>query len=1031
MSKLTIYKASAGSGKTFRLTIEYLKIVLAQPTHYKRILAITFTNKATAEMKSRILEELHSLAQGASTAYQAVLATEMQLSIQEIQKRAAQAEQYILHDYSRFSVMTIDAFFQTIVKAFAKELGVAYNYNVELDTERIKRLSVERMFAELDENTSLRRWLQAYVEEKINNEESWNITKDILGLSKELFQEHFLLMDKKQLTQWSDKEFVKDFSNTLQSYMRAYKEELQQLGSAAMAEIAKQGLAVNDFVRKESGPAGLFYKLSQGQIFVEITSSYLHKPLDNPEGWYTKTTHTDTKQRINTLYPMLNEQLHKIHNYVNEKGRLYQSCLLVKKNLYMMAIFSDIARHIYEILNEEEKILLSESNKLLYEMIAANDVPFIYEKTGNQYLYFLWDEFQDTSQMQWHNLKPLVSNALAEGNPCLVVGDVKQAIYRWRNSDWKILEEQITTELPSQATLSLRQNWRSDTRIVRFNNELYKELPKSLEQYGSLSGLYENSEQEPYGSEEKGFVHFSYLAPNEEYNDEQLILQELPAWVEKLQQSGVKPEDIVFLVRKNSEAVAIADFFANLQERKQGVQYEVVSEHALLLQNALVVKILVCALYFFQTQEKYYAVFLEKLLPYLPQGQQKFEKWKAFVKTKKCGTSLEQLVYTIISTFSLHTLPAEQLCLMAFEEFLNTYTAEENSNLKDFLEYWEDKKYALSVTPGERIPAMRVMTVHKAKGLEFHTVILPFLHKNLNFHRNGESFWQQAEVPPMAGVGPLLLPFVKKDLLRSNFANAYEEEMHQRYIDELNVCYVGTTRAVSNLILIAPAKDTGIRISTLLYELIRNSAADSFWAQHWDEALQQWEYGKIEVPDCQESEEVLTYRQQELYYQDYLSKFPLRVSSVDDAKRKAIDRLTPIEDGKIWHRLLEDIHYIEDIPLVVKRAYYSGLITANAQQNYTTHLQELLSRETLKQYYTKAYKVLNERPVWGQEETYIPDRVVFNENEAVVIDYKFGESQSTAHKKQVAKYMQFFKEKGYTSVKGYLIYGIFSEIVLV
>lgn len=989
-------------------------------------------------MKSRILQQLHELAQGTVLPYQNILSEELDLPPQEIQERAKKAEQYILHDYSRFSVMTIDAFFQMVLKAFAKELGVSYHYDVELDTERIRRLAVERLFAELDENKSLRTWLRAYVKEKISEGRAWNITSDILRLSQELFHEDFFLMDKEQFAQWSDKEFVKDFLVKLNAFINSYEVKLQQLGTQATAIIVESGLRIDDFSRKSSGVAGLFQKLADGQVLVALTSSYHHQPLNNPEAWYTKTTKPATKQLILALYPELNAYLQRIHEWVAAKGAIYQSCLMIRQNLYMMGIFSDISQHIYEILDDEAKILLSESNKLLYEMIAANDVPFIYEKTGNHYLYFLWDEFQDTSQMQWHNLKPLLANALAEGNPCLIVGDVKQAIYRWRNSDWRILGKQLAVEFPTAITFSMQQNWRSDARIVNFNNRLYETLPGALAAHfetesSSFLALYEDAKQEHLQQEglEKGFVHFSYLLDIEDLTDEEQILEALPFWIERLQESGVKPEDIVFLVRKNSEAVAIADYFANLEDRKEGIVYDVISEFALLLENAFVVKVLVNALYFFQTQEDYYKVFLDKLSEYLPEGKEQVKTWKDFTKSRKCCTSLEKLLQNAICTFELHKLEKEALYLMAFEQFVTDYTQTQHGNLNDFLLAWEDTKHKLSVTPSERIPAMRVMTVHKAKGLEFHTVILPFAHKNLEVYRAGEAFWQKGNSAPFDKVGSLLLPFAKLKLEQSTFANAYREEVQQRYIDELNVFYVATTRAVSNLIFIAPEKNKGVRITDLLYQIIVDSTPDNFSAECWDAEVRQWNYGTI-VPSKGEPREKNSFLlQKELYYQDYTQKFPLRVALVDDAKRESVDARTPIEDGKIWHQLLEGIRYVEDVPVVVKRAYYAGSITASAQQNYTKHLQDLLGRNTIKDYYTEEYEVLNERPFWMDGATYVPDRVVCKDDEAVIIEYKFGESHASFHKQQIQKYMHFFKQKGYKKVSGFLIYGVFSEIISV
>ncbi|PVX52480.1 ATP-dependent exoDNAse (exonuclease V) beta subunit [Balneicella halophila] len=1045
MTQLSVYKASAGSGKTFRLTIEYLKIILANPSHYKKILAITFTNKATAEMKKRILEQLHELSVGKATPYQTILAEELSLSSVAIQDRAKQAEQYILHDYSRFSVMTIDAFFQSILKAFAKELGVSYNYNVELDTDRIKRLAVERMFNELDENKTLRGWLMSYVESKIQDGKSWNITNDILTLSKELFQEEiFLIAKDNKLSQWNDKQFIANFSKKLNAHIYSYENAMKEIASSALELIASQGLTVDDFKHKKSGVVGFIKKIADGNMEPELSSRSLNA-IDNSEGWYSNTLSNDKKQRIEAIYPQLNDQLKQIQDFIENKAKIYQSCVLVRNNLYMMGIFSDIAKHIHEVLQEEEKILLSESNKLLYEMIATNEVPFIYEKTGNQYLYFLWDEFQDTSQMQWHNLKPLLANALAEGNPCLIVGDIKQAIYRWRNSDWQIMDTQVAREFPELTTVSLQKNWRSATRVIEFNNMIFSELPRLLQQKLELDdskivSLYSDVQQQ-FAKEDdarEGFVNFSYFENSEDLTDEELMLKQLPEWIERLQEEGVRAEDIVFLVRKNKEAVAIADYFAKLEARKFGINYNVVSEYALLLENAFVVKVLIHALYFFQTQERYFEVFLEQSVPYLPDGETSVYNWKEYVAAGQYAISLDSLIQKIIRIFKLHLLGAEQLYLMAFEEFLANYLDSQNGNLSDFLLSWEDKKSSLSVTAGDRVQAMRVMTVHKAKGLEFHTVILPFVHKNLNEYQNGEAFWQESATEPLKGVGELLIPFTRGKLLNSTFADAFKEEMCKRYIDELNVFYVATTRAVNNLIILAPEKitakgeESGVRITKLLYDQLQSQAKKDSWTYTQNDAMEEWSYGElVSSQGIEEIQKDKIYHHNQFFYQDFLERFSLRIKAIDDAKRDTVDAHTPTEDGKIWHQLLEGVKYIDDVPIEIRKAYYSGLITSNAIPNYKRHLTELLQRKTIHEYFTKKYEVLNERPFWMEGSAYVPDRVVYNDEEVVVIDYKFGETQQSSHRKQVERYLSFFEKKGFKNRKGFLIYGVFSEIVQV
>lgn len=1037
MTQLTVYKASAGSGKTFRLTVEYLKILLNNPRDYKHILAITFTNKATAEMKGRIVAELHRLAEGKDSPYKTLLIEEMQLEDTEIVRRAKEAEQLILHDYGRFSVMTIDAFFQTVLKAFARELGVGFTSELELDDNKMRELAVEHLFTELTVNKELRKWLFDYSMEKVASNKSWNVTQDLFNLSKELVNENLRFLNRKSVEKWSDKEFIRQYVNLLNQTKETYVSDLKKWGKEAIDLLSSQGLEYDALWQGKRGVGALFYKLSKAEFAVTSYNTYHAVALNNPEKWYAKTAPADIKNRVDSIYRDLNALLGQIIAYIDEKARGYNSCAIASQNIHLMGVFSDIAKHLYELMSSEGKYMISERNKLLYQMIKGNEVPFIYEKTGNKYLYFLWDEFQDTSQLQWHNLSPLLSNALAEGNPCLIVGDVKQAIYRWRNGDWRILAEQLNENFPTLKEVQLQKNWRSHKRIIDFNNALFTDMPMVLEnvlekENGSISKLYSDAVQE-YGkefAEDTGYVHIQFYQNSEEEKAFDAMLSALPKLVEDLQEKGVKPNDIAFLVRKNSEAKIIADFFGQYTERKENIVYEVVSNEALLLSNAFVVAVLEASLHLLHLEESYYDAQLKLLCRKLPDGTMKFEKWKQYcTESSDTTVSLSMALRESIRNFGLEGMVSEQLYLLAFEEVTWAFDANEGSGLGIFLEWWQEQKDRLSIPSEEYQSAMQVLTVHKSKGLEFNTVIMPFYKEKLNNRFNGEVIWGASEAPPFDQVEQLLLPY-GSSLQDTFFSEEYKEEEYNRYIDSLNNLYVGTTRAVQNLFILAEdVAGSGAYMSTLLKQHIENAVEGSFWGKYWNEETQEWILGTLLGSVSESVETVREISIKHPVYESIFERLPLRASTVDSAK-SSMESNTPIQQGTLWHELMQDIVYYSDIPKAVKKAVTRGIISKSEAEDYIIHLQRLLQKEEIAPYYTATYTVQNERPLWVEGKQYIPDRVAFKGKEMAIIEYKFGQKQSNAHKKQVATYSQFYRSKGYEDIRAFIVYGVSEEVVV-
>lgn len=1038
MGELTVYRASAGSGKTFRLTIEYLKILIKNPSNYKNILAITFTNKATEEMKVRILKELHSLALGEKNAYFEILQNETQLPETKIQQHAAIAEKNILHDYGHFSVMTIDAFFQIVVKSFARELNLSRNYDVELDTQTIQELALDKLFSELDTNTALRKWLKAFIEEKLQDGKSWNITRDILELSKELFSERLYFLDRDTVKKWSNKDFMHTYNKELDTIIFAYRKKMQTLGKQALEKIKEQMLTVSDFAYGSKGVAGFLQKLANGTIETALSTRAI-KVLDNPENFYTKKTPIEVKDKIDTIAPFLQEVLIAVETLLSEEKTTYTTSLKIKKNIHVVGIFADIARHIYTLLQDNNKMLLSESNKLLHEMIANNEVPFIYEKIGSRYHYFLWDEFQDTSQIQWANMQPLLANAIASANPCLIVGDIKQAIYRWRSGDWDILQNQVKKIFPTSTELFLQENWRSSGRIITFNNALYSLLPSLLEKQLGAEGittLYADATQKQGNTDntENGYIQLYFPSDTETDSAEDLCIKKTIDTVVELQQKGVAPQDIVLLVRTHQEALTLTSTFLDIDQSTipQDIVLDFISEESLYLTASLTVRIIEIALWYYQTQEKYYEITLEHLSRYLDNGNTLFQQWVNYTKTnKQTLKSVSQLVAECIQIFGLTEKKNEQLFLLAIEEEIFEYETSHSGNIGAFLSWWETRRTKAVITPGNTTSAIRIYTIHKSKGLEFEHVIIPFANQPLEKTIQNNRFWATPSESPFNNIEKVLLSY-EKSLEDTLFKNEYLAEKKNQYIDLINTIYVATTRAKQSLHLYFPKKKrTGI--GNLLELYIQENPQDSFWYNHYNQKENNWQYGSI----SNKTIEVKTTSPipQKITIETYINNNTLltQLSNISNHFPKdsqhGILTTTPLTQGNLWHDILASIYTIDDIPVVIKRHFYKGLLSIEECNTYISHLQKLLSKKELVDYYSSKYSIQNERTILIDGKKYIPDRVVFNEQEIIILEYKFGEKENPQYQKQVTTYKHFFQEYKQQTVKAFLVYGILDKII--
>jgi len=618
MSQLKVYKASAGSGKTFRLAIEYMKLALTNDTNYRHILAVTFTNKATAEMKSRIIGELYHLAKGQDSVYMDVLTKELGWQPMQVQRQAQLVLKRILHDYSRFSISTIDSFFQRVIKAFNRELGINAAYNVELDESSILEEATDRMIQSVEDDPKLLEWLNAFASDKIREGQGWNLKKDILRLGNEIYNETFKSLNDSLYEKLNDRKFLREYREKLTKIIAQYENKLKSLGQEGINLMALEGLTVDDFKGKGRGVATVFQKMKD--LKTDFSKTILDAANDS-SAWVTATVKEPLKSKLtamaeNKLMPKVQEAIRLIQT----QKRSYNTAKLIVNQLYTLGILVDLRKSVKELSREKGVILISDSGHLLKDVIADSETPFVYEKTGSVYSHFMIDEFQDTSGLQWNNFRPLIGNSLSEDNLSLVVGDVKQAIYRWRSGDWRLLAGKLGESFPAFGLQNevLNSNWRSHGKVIRFNNTVFRLVPELLQTFyeGELSDaeiaenpipisipeVYADSVQQISNSKvtDLGYVRVHFLEDKRELKEanQVSIFTELVEAIKTLQDKGVKAIEIAILVRQKKEASLIASLFLEQKSlpENRGYNFDILSGESLFIANSEVIAFVIAIL---------------------------------------------------------------------------------------------------------------------------------------------------------------------------------------------------------------------------------------------------------------------------------------------------------------------------------------------------------------------------------------------------------------------------------------------------
>ena len=1069
---LTIYKASAGSGKTFTLSVEYIKLLIKDPQSYRSTLAVTFTNKATEEMKLRILSQLYGIWKllPDSKSYIDKIKEDLDVTEEYMSERAGIALHNIVHNYSYFRIETIDSFFQSVLRNLARELDLTANLRIELNDYQIERNAVDELINSLDENSELLTWIMEYIRENMDDDKDWNVIGNIKRFGENIFREYYKTNSKKLNERLLEEGFFKQYTTKLRQMRNEAEVEMQNEAAQFFDALNHNGIEIDDLNNGKNGPAGYFIKIKKGIYNNTIVTKRLQKVLDegSESSWVKQKSSKETQDIVRELAnSTLTPLVHHAEDVRQKNWYIYGSAVLTLRHLNQLRLLNSIENKVRMMNVEQNRFLLSDTHTLLHSLIRDTDSPFIFEKIGNYLENIMIDEFQDTSTVQWQNFKVLLEECMSHGEQQgnLIVGDVKQSIYRWRSGDWRMLNN-IEREFPYLNSMlnvcSLDTNYRSSRRVITFNNAFFKRASE-LEYAAQKSSTPDTSSPEqlkkaysdvaqkvPSFRDNHGYVSINLL-PNEDYR--QQALQKTAEAVSLLLDSGANYSDIAILVRSNDIIQLIAEFFAN-----ELPDVKIVSDEAFRLDSSVSVNIIVNAMLWLTHPDNILAK------AYIAKAYQTYVLKKSEQETNKLLATAEgidsalpcalidkrndlltmpifELAEQIYTLFNIGNIKGEDAYLYAFYDALTDFIANNTADIDSFVEEWNDS-IAEKTIQASAIDGIRIITIHQSKGLEFEHVVIPFCDWTLE---KGNTIWCTPQVEPYNELPLIPVDFSASQMKGTIYEFDYNEEHLQNCVDNLNLLYVAFTRAASSLFVIAqrgtPSSRSYIVEQAITDIKLEGSSHDGDPSDKKAELL--FSYGELEIVETKvkkKSDNIFTPEVENMNVDmaTFSNKVEFKQSNksrdfvadddenTDDDDRK---QLSYIKTGKILHYLFSTINTTDDIDTSLAQLEMDGLIEESDTniKRLRDMLHKRFSNRQVADWFSSRWTLFNECTILDYDAAtdtvreHRPDRVMKDEKtgEVVIVDFKFG-SPRPEYVEQVNRYKALTQNMGYPNVKGYL-----------
>ncbi|WP_299568352.1 exodeoxyribonuclease V subunit beta [uncultured Pedobacter sp.] len=1067
---LKILQASAGSGKTFSLAAHYLTLLFSGENKYREILAVTFTNKATEEMKERILTVLESFAKGDKSKEiedyrQIVLAAHPSLSAKELQLKADKVYRKILHDYSRFAVSTIDGFVQKVIRGFAFELGLDSGYTLEMNEAKVTQELTHRLNRLLDEDENLLQWVVALALERISNDKSWNYTKELKDLTKEVFGNNFKRFEE------AVKSFgINNIDEVFKQYIDFSKNSIKEFEST----VSDLAINANHLVQNTSVDVEVLNKTKTGQLFKLLNIANkdykgfdgLRKLVNEPDNWFKKG-------KTSSFYEEINPSVEQLVKTFDDGIAQYLLNKAFLKNGYYLRLMQEMTALLAQYREEKEVLLISDAQKLLNGIAddLGDNPSFIWEKMGNKYHHFLFDEFQDTSSKQWDSFKALLSNAIAthngKQNDHLIVGDVKQSIYRWRDGDYKLLHHQAKADVGAINVInqSLQENYRSTEEIISFNNELYERIAPIIQekinnqineedgllqdfwhneqnQYANIiTSIYQGVAQKTHAKTKAGGVvkikkiQFSKndnkeeLEDNPESKKEAMLMEMVREIKALLGEHGYQQREIGVLVRTNNEASEVVNALMD-------VGLDVISGEALKIANSSAVQLIINVLALLVATPENATLYKANCIALNAKIKEKTINGDIYIGLKEANISsltaalppvfcenyttwsslsVPVLVEKIIAAFELDRYQKDGTnsfmpYLLAFRDLCAKTSQQGEKGISSFLVWWHEEGVNKNLPSPETANAIQVTTIAKSKGLAYRAVFIPFCDWSLGGKPNA-TFWLPTQETPYANLAHIPLQFTSA-LKASAVGKYYLEELLFNHMDALNNLYVATTRAKDYIYIsiVGKAKPSLTNIGDAILAVYEGEFENA-------DELQIGAYS--EISDQKKTADLI-----DLTTYPTSSRLEEIYEEPETRPKKYIDNITQSgKKGSVLHQILAEINQIDEIPKALEKQVLEGVISKDESTDYAAQLKAVLTHPELSVLLAKSALQINEKTIIDTDgKPYRPDKLLVTGHEATVIDYKFTAQESDKHVEQIKKYKSLISALGYSHVKAYLFY---------